>query len=458
MPDNYIGKEPNPNYNPKAWERIPWDELIDPRYISTSSNPLVTIWPTPPAPTKSNQNILDEQLDLMMSQHADDPMTVTFRAMQENKPTNQELEASLWLSTGLFSNMENVRWQLQSITRAMLWDQSWIFNATMPDWTPIDPRIKVAQYKANMNWYTQRTSQLMQMEAQYKSELKYLVDWAIQLQEAQNEKNKIALQYIKDIKDQEKRDWSIETDAEWNMYQVAPPLESELKEYMPKKEAYDIEKKLYEEEKAKYDEEKAKWFPVGNEPNPPEELETPWQKISLNMVKGGKWPNWADIENTAWLTWAEIEKSEPDILYDETYFKLQGDKLKQEAKEMWINKTDADVQKIMYDNAPSKMKIVMEIRKAIQENLDKLTPEEVEQYKNDLSKTWLSYNQILEIFKKAWFFDLYKQWFWWDPNVYDKLQEQENKWKPDTFDARINALSVTLEKERQDAKLKKEKK
>jgi hypothetical protein len=84
----------------------------------------------------------------------------------------------------------------------------------MPDGTPMDPRVKVAQFQANMNGYMARLSQLTDLESTYKAELKALTDAEAERQNAITEKNKTALMYLKDLQqqDQQKLDNQYRTD------------------------------------------------------------------------------------------------------------------------------------------------------------------------------------------------------------------------------------------------------
>jgi hypothetical protein len=130
-------------------------------------------------------------------------MTDAYNALLKSKPTNTDLYMEIGKNTWLLQQMEGTRQQMMEIQKTMLWDQSPIFNATAPDWTPIDPRVKVAQFQANMNWYMTRLSQLQDMEATYKAELKTLTNAQMEKINAETEKNKLALMYLKDIEDKE---------------------------------------------------------------------------------------------------------------------------------------------------------------------------------------------------------------------------------------------------------------
>lgn len=88
----------------------------------------------------------------------------------------------------------------------MLGDQSAIFNAVNPDGTPIDPRIKVAQYQQNMQSYMDRINQLGKLESTYKAELQTLSDAEKSRIEQENKRNLTALQYLKDVNEQKRQE------------------------------------------------------------------------------------------------------------------------------------------------------------------------------------------------------------------------------------------------------------
>ena len=88
----------------------------------------------------------------------------------------------------------------------MLGDQSAIFNAVNPDGTPVDPRIKVAQYQQNMQSYMDRINQLGKLESTYKAELQTLSEAEKNRIEQENKRNLTALQYLKDVNEQKRQE------------------------------------------------------------------------------------------------------------------------------------------------------------------------------------------------------------------------------------------------------------
>ena len=100
---------------------------------------------------------------------------------------------------------EAISQQRAELYKSMGSDQSAIFTATNPDGTPVDPRVKVAQYQANLKGVGDRLSQLDTLEQTYRSEAKILGEAEYDRQQKENEKAKTALLYLKEIADQEKQ-------------------------------------------------------------------------------------------------------------------------------------------------------------------------------------------------------------------------------------------------------------
>jgi len=96
------------------------------------------------------------------------PIETAYQAMLSSQPESKAvLTKQLGISTGIYDNLDALRQQQVSILRSMTGDQSAIFKATNPDGTPVDPRVMVAQYQANMKSNTERVGQLRQLEDVY---------------------------------------------------------------------------------------------------------------------------------------------------------------------------------------------------------------------------------------------------------------------------------------------------
>lgn len=100
---------------------------------------------------------------------------------------------------------EQITQQRASLYKSMVGNQSKVFSAVNPDGTPVDPRIKVAQYQANLKGIGDRLSQLDNLEQIYRSEAKILGDAEYDRQIQANEKAKTALLYMKQIADIEQQ-------------------------------------------------------------------------------------------------------------------------------------------------------------------------------------------------------------------------------------------------------------
>jgi len=195
-------------------------------------NSNIPIWTgkfSPPKPAMSAPPI-DTQVNELKAQTQGKTMDDIYWAMIASRPTSTEIEKTIWQNTWLTDKMVGARMQMQDIRRQMLWDQSHIFNATNPDWTPIDPRVKVAQYQANMKSYADRVDQLWQLENVYQWELSTLSKAEQERINAENEKNKVALQYLKDVADtdyrnktfeENKRQFNVSKDIQQNQFDIS---------------------------------------------------------------------------------------------------------------------------------------------------------------------------------------------------------------------------------------------
>ena len=122
------------------------------------------------------------------------------------RPSDTDIQVALGEKTGLSQQIAGARAQMDDIQRKMLGDQSAIFNATNPDGTPIDQRLKVAQYQQNMQSYMNRIDQLGKLESTYKAELQTLSEAEKSRIEQENKRNLTALQYLKDMNDQKRQE------------------------------------------------------------------------------------------------------------------------------------------------------------------------------------------------------------------------------------------------------------
>lgn len=102
---------------------------------------------------------------------------------------------------GIGSQLEGITQQIQGLQRARAASQSQIFSAVDPMGNPVDPRIKVAQFQSSQKAMTDQENTLRQLEDMYNAQLGALTDSEYNRQAAENEKNKVAMSYLKDIED-----------------------------------------------------------------------------------------------------------------------------------------------------------------------------------------------------------------------------------------------------------------
>jgi len=155
-------------------------------------------------PTKVQTTPIQMQAVQMQDKFQNQPLDQAYSAYLNAIPSSkQTIYDDVGMRTGIYSELEAITNQQLSLTKAMTGDQSAIFNAVNPDGTPVDPRVKVAQYKANMQSSIDRVDQLRQLETVYKSQLKVIGDAQYEKAQKEAETAKTALLYLKDLQDQE---------------------------------------------------------------------------------------------------------------------------------------------------------------------------------------------------------------------------------------------------------------
>lgn len=155
------------------------------------------------------------QVQTMQQQYWNKTIDDIYSAMLANKPTKTDITMAIGQNTGLLDRMNWVRAQMAEINKAMMWDQTQIFSATNPDGTPIDPRVKMAQYQDSLKQYSQRLWQLGEMEATYKAELWVLSTMEQERIDKENEKNKITLSYLSDLNQEKWKKKEFDTNQSW---------------------------------------------------------------------------------------------------------------------------------------------------------------------------------------------------------------------------------------------------
>jgi hypothetical protein len=117
---------------------------------------------------------------------------------------------------GIYSQLDGITQQIANLQKARASDQTKIFNAIGPDGRPVDPRVAVAQYKASQQAFEQQEQNLRNLQDIYNAQLGQLADSEYQRQVAANDRNKTALSYLKDVRDEELANEKLATDkAQW---------------------------------------------------------------------------------------------------------------------------------------------------------------------------------------------------------------------------------------------------
>lgn len=114
---------------------------------------------------------------------------------------------------GIGSQLEGITQQIQNLQKLKAGNQSEIFSAVDPKTgQPVDPRVAVAAFQNRQKSFTEQENNLRALEDMYNAQLGALTDSEYSRQAAENEKNKTALSYLKDIEDRKTADEKIATD------------------------------------------------------------------------------------------------------------------------------------------------------------------------------------------------------------------------------------------------------
>lgn len=171
-----------------------------------------------PMKATMTRNPIGAQAEAMQSQFGGKPQSDAYNAYLAAIPSSkQTYYDNVGMSTGIYSELEAITQQQMKMMQSMTGNQAAIFSARNPDGTPVDPRVMVAQYRANMQSATDRVDQLRQLETVYKSQLKVLGDAEYDKAQKQAETAKTALLYLKDLEDQKNKD----RDAQFRQQELA---------------------------------------------------------------------------------------------------------------------------------------------------------------------------------------------------------------------------------------------
>ena len=203
----------------------------DKLYIKVGGNKIFGSQP------QAKQAGVQEQASYMQQQFGGRSMDDIYSSILAARPSDTDIQVALGKQTGLSEQIAGARAQMDDIQRKMLGDQSAIFNAVNPDGTPVDPRIKVAQYQQNMQSYMDRINQLGKLESIYKAELQTLSEAEKNRMEQENKRNLTALQYLKDVNEQKRQEEQFS-------------FQKEQFQFQKEKEAYQQEKPTWVQDKS----------------------------------------------------------------------------------------------------------------------------------------------------------------------------------------------------------------
>jgi hypothetical protein len=133
--------------------------------------------------------------------------------LQTNTTDKQKIRDTVGTGPGgIYDQLEGITQQIQNLQRQKAGDQSKIFSAVGPDGKPIDPRVAVAQFQASQKALTDNETILRSMQDMYNAQLDSLTTSEYNKQVAINDKNKVALGYLKDTEDRELANKKLEQD------------------------------------------------------------------------------------------------------------------------------------------------------------------------------------------------------------------------------------------------------
>lgn len=169
--------------------------------------------------TKAAPDPLAAQVEYVQNQYGGKTMQDIYSAMISTQPKEKgAIRDQIGMGPGgIYSQLDGITQQIANLQKMRAGDQTKIFNAVGPDGRPIDPRVAVAQYQANQKALTEQENNLRNLQDIYNAQLETLTDSEYQRQSAINDKNKTALSYLKDIRDEELANEKLATDkAQWN--------------------------------------------------------------------------------------------------------------------------------------------------------------------------------------------------------------------------------------------------
>lgn len=170
---------------------------------------------TPTTAKPTGQDALNAQVDYVKQKYGGQTMQDIYGAMIATSPSDKNAIRDKIAAGpgGIGSQLEGITQQIQNLQKLKAGNQAEIFNAIDPKTgQPVDPRIAVAAYQNRQKSFTEQENNLRALEDMYNAQLGALTDSEYSRQSAENEKNKTALSYLKDIEDRKAADEKIATD------------------------------------------------------------------------------------------------------------------------------------------------------------------------------------------------------------------------------------------------------
>ena len=162
-------------------------------------------------PVRATPTPIESQAIAMQNTMGQKPYNDSYAAIMSAVPDSRaRIQQDVDVKYNFQDQFQSLSQQKAELLKSMTGDQSAIFGARNPDGTPVDPRVAVAQYQANMSTTGARLKQLDELETTYRAQAKVLGDVEYDKQQKNAEMAKTAMLYMKDLQDQEYRNKQLE--------------------------------------------------------------------------------------------------------------------------------------------------------------------------------------------------------------------------------------------------------
>lgn len=154
--------------------------------------------------TVASPNPIKAQTEYLKWQTQGKTMQEVYDAyISSTPPSKQAIMDEIWGGpTGIYDTLDGIEQQKKSLIRMRAKSGSEIFTAKNPDGTDIDARVKVWEYKAQQDALAKQEQNLNSLQDVYKAQLQALTDSEYNLRQKEQERNKIAVDYVKELNDQ----------------------------------------------------------------------------------------------------------------------------------------------------------------------------------------------------------------------------------------------------------------